>query len=311
VDTYDVAVIGGGPAGLSAGMYARMRSLSVVVFEAEAFGGQLVNLYPTKPVDNFPAYDEVASGDLARRLARQAGSFGAELAEWEPVEYVGRRDETFLVRSERREVLARAVVLALGLGRFRPRKLGIEGEDRYRDKGIVYRLPPLGEISGEVVIVGGGDTAVDTSLSLECHTNVRVTLVHRRAELRAYGRSLERLAASCIRVIRDAEVVGLRGGERLQEIVLSLRGEGSLVLPVDHLVVSIGQVPDLSGLAAWDLDVSRGPLAVTSAMETGIAGVYAVGDFARYPGKVKMIATAVGEGSTAAAAAHQYLERVA
>ena len=160
---------------------------------------------------------------------------------------------------------------------------------------------------GDVVVIGGGDTAVDTGLMLECHTKANVTLVHRRP-LRAYGRSLERLAASCVNVIHDAEVIELRGTDRLESVVVELGDQSSLELPVDLLVVSIGQVPDLSGIGGWDLETICGPLPVTPAMETAIPGVFAVGDFAAYEGKVKMIATAVAEGSTAAASVQRYLK---
>jgi thioredoxin reductase len=306
VDAYDVAVVGGGPGGLAAATYARMRGLSVVLFEAESFGGQLVNLYPTKPVDNFPATDELPSGELARRLAHQADTFGAELAPFEPVEFVGHRDALFEVRTDKRQVLARTLILALGLGRFRPRKLGLQGEERFEGKGLVYGLPPLEGLLGNLVVVGGGDTAVDTGLMLECHTKANITLVHRRP-LRAFGRSLERLADSCVNVIPNAEVIELRGAGRLEEIVVA-RGDESIQLPVDLLVVSIGQVPDLSGIEGWDLQTTSGPLPVTSAMETVMPGVFAVGDFAAYEGKVKMIATAVAEGSTAAASVQRYLK---
>jgi thioredoxin reductase (NADPH) len=305
VDAYDVAVVGGGPGGLAAAMYSRMRGLSAVLFEAESFGGQLVNLYPTKPVDNFPASDEVPSGELARRLAHQAEVFGVQLVPFEPVELIAHHDGEFEVRSNQREVLAKALVLALGLGRFRPRKLGLQGEERFEGKGLEYRLPPLDGLTGNVVVVGGGDTAVDTGLTLECHTKANVTLVARRA-LRAYGRSVERLAASCVNVIRDAEVIELRGTDRLEEVVVALRDD-VIELPADLLVVTIGQVPDLTGMQVEDLPVC-GPLSVTSAMETFAPGVFAVGDFATYEGKVRMIATAVAEGSTAAASAQRYLK---
>ena len=135
---------------MAAAMYARMRGLSAVLFEAESFGGQLINLYPTKPVDNFPATDEVPSGELARRLAHQAETFGVQLAPYEPVEFVGRRDGLFEVRTDQREVLSKALVLALGLGRFRPRKLGLQGEERYEGKGLVYRLPPVEGLVGNI-----------------------------------------------------------------------------------------------------------------------------------------------------------------
>ena len=97
--SYDLAVIGGGPAGLAAAMYGGMRGLSTVIFEAEAFGGQLINLYPTKPVTNFPAYATIDSRDIALRLADQAERFGAGLFEWTPVEHVSRDGHDFVIRA--------------------------------------------------------------------------------------------------------------------------------------------------------------------------------------------------------------------
>ena len=288
---YDVAVVGGGPAGLAAAMNARMRGLSTVLFEAESFGGQLVNLYPTKPVDNFPTYGEIISGELARRLSRQVGGYGVELSEWEPVESVGPADGHFVLRTDRRQVEASSLILALGLGRFVPRRLGHAGEEQYLGRGVAYRVPPVDQIGGHVVVVGGGDTAVDTALSLEKRADI--TLVHRGAELRAYGHSLERLERSSVRVLRNTEVVGLAGEGKLERVLLSRKEDGSMEVPADLLLVTIGQVPDLSG--------------VNSAMETDRPGLFAVGDFAGYPGKVKMIATAWAEGSTAAASAQRYL----
>ena len=139
--SYDLAVIGGGPAGLAAAMYGSMRGLSTVVFEAEAFGGQLINLYPTKPVTNFPAYATIDSRDIALRLADQAEHFGAGLHEWTPVDHVRRDGADFIIRTGSaagaanrgddrtddenddgagREVHARALILALGLAASRP-----------------------------------------------------------------------------------------------------------------------------------------------------------------------------------------------
>ena len=306
MDTYDVAVVGGGPGGLATAMYGKMRGLSTVVFEAEAFGGQLINLYPTKPVTNFPAQPELASGELAQRLADQADHFGAELAEYEAVEHIGREDGQFRLRTDKRELRAASLILALGLGRFTPRKLGLASEDRFRGAGLTYRLPKLEEISAKrVVIVGGGDSAVDTALSLERVADV--TLVHRREALRAFAHSQARLRDSGVRLLTNAEVVGLGGAERLEHVIVSLEDESSVEIPTDLLLVSIGQVPDLRGVQGWDLPLGDCHQPVNSAMETEIGGVFAVGDFADYPGKVKMIATAVAEGSTAAAAAERFL----
>ena len=355
---YDLAVIGGGPAGLSAAMYGGMRGLSTVVFEAEAFGGQLINLYPTKPVTNFPAHAEIASRDLALALAEQARHFNADLLEWRPVEFAGRDGDDFVIRSidpatpRRRsngggptsasgngaaggaeaprrgagrpsgdettrgsdtggdegngEIRARTLVLALGLGRFMPRRLGLADEERFEGKGLTYRLPPIDEVDARhVVVVGGGDSALDTALSLR--TVSEVTIVHRREAFSAYAFSQQRLAEADIELITGGEIVGLAGRDHLEKVIVSLADESSVECPADLLMVSIGQVPELHGIERWELGLDDSKLRVTSAMESPTAGLFAAGDFADYPGKVKMITTAVAEGSIAAASAERYL----
>ena len=302
---YDVAVIGGGPGGLSAAMYSGLRGLSVVAYEAEAFGGQLVNLYPSKPVTNFPAQLEVLSRDLARRLADQAAGFGAELHDWRPVEHVRRGSGRFLVRTTAGEDEAKALVLALGLGRFAPRRLGLPEEHRYIGKGLAYRLPPIEQVRAKrAVVVGGGDTAVDTALSLRQVADV--TLVHRRERLNAYAFSQRKLEESGLSMVTGGRVVELRGDGPLESVIVDREGE-RLELPVDLLLVSIGQTPDLAGIREWELGLSGPHIPVDSAMQVDRQGLFAVGDFATYPGKVRMIATAVAEGSTAAAAAEIYV----
>ena len=136
MSTYDIAIIGGGPAGLATAMYAGLRGLGAVVYEAEAFGGQLINLYPTKPVSNFPAQPSLPSRELALRLAEQAEQFGAELREWRAVENVAPREGGFKIDGSLRQDDARTLVLALGLGRFTPRRLGLADEERYLGKGL-------------------------------------------------------------------------------------------------------------------------------------------------------------------------------
>ena len=306
MSTYDVAIIGGGPAGLATAMYAGLRGLGTVVYEAEAFGGQLINLYPTKPVNNFPAQAPLPSRELALRLAGQAEQFGAELREWRAVEDVRPGNGVFKLRGSLREDEARTVVLALGLGRFTPRRLGLDDEERYLGKGLAYRLPPREEIRAKrAVVVGGGDTALDTALSLREVADV--TVVRRRDEFRAYAHTQDRFAEAGIDVVSNGEVIGLRGAGRLESIVIRHPDESIIELPADLLLVSIGQVPDLSGVAHWGLGLSGTKIDVDSSMQTGMPGVFAVGDFATYPGKVRMIATAVAEGSTAAASAERYL----
>lgn len=306
MSTYDVAVVGGGPAGLSTAMYAGLRGLTTIVLEAEAFGGQLVNMYPTKPVSNFPAQPSLPSRELALRLAEQAERFGAELREWRAVENVAARDGGFAIEGSLRRDEAKTLVLALGLGRFTPRRLGLADEDRFLGRGLAYRLPPLEEVRAKrAVVVGGGDTALDTALSLR--EVAEVTVVRRRDEFRAFAHTQDRFAEAGIDVVSNGEVVGLNGVERLESVAVRRPDESVIELPVDLLLVSIGQVPDLSGIEHWGLGLRGARIDVDTTMATGLPGVFAVGDFATYPGKVRMIATAVAEGTTAAAAAQRYL----
>ena len=309
MSTYDVAVIGGGPAGLSAAMYAGLRGLSTIVLEAEAFGGQLVNLYPTKPVTNFPAQEALPSRELALRLAEQAERFGAELREWRPVEHAGPREGGFQLRTDFRKDEARALVLALGLGRFTPRRLGLPDEERYLGRGLAYRLPPLNEIRAKrAVVVGGGDTALDTALSLREVADV--TVVRRRDRFRAFAHTQDQFEEAGIGLVSNGEVVGLRGTGKVERVVVKRPDGDTVELAADLVLVSIGQVADLSGVRRWDLGLDGSHLEVDSAMQTATPGLFAVGDYAAYPGKVRMIATAVAEGSTAAAAVERYLATI-
>jgi ferredoxin/flavodoxin---NADP+ reductase len=305
MDVRDVAVVGGGPAGLAAAMYCALRGLSAVLFEAESFGGQLINVYPTKPVSNFPAQEELVSRELAGRLADQASRFGAELREHAPVERVAREGDRFVLRTSEGTTQARALVLAVGLGRFHPRQLGLEDEERYLGRGLTYRLPPLEEVDTQrILVIGGGDTAVDAALSLR--EVAEVTVVHWSDRLRAFGHSQEKLAASGVDVLLRTRVVRLVGDGRVTGAVVDLDGELA-ELPADLVLVSVGQVPELRGLEGLQLPFQNTHLPVTTAMETGVPGVFAAGDIVSYEGKIRMIAVAVAEGSTAAASVERFL----
>jgi thioredoxin reductase (NADPH) len=308
----DVAIIGAGPVGLFAVFECGMLKMRCVVVDAlEAIGGQCTALYPEKPIFDIPAHPSIDAQDLVAQLARQAQPFT-------PIYLLGRRVETLkeldgaftLTTSQGDTLKVRAVVIAAGAGAFGPNRPPLEGLPGYEATGAVrYLVARRDEFAGRrVVIAGGGDSAVDWALSLK--GIARVTVVHRRPKFRAAPESAARLEAAAaageVEMAIPYQLHGLQGdGRHLTGVVLStLRGEIRLV-PADHLLAFYGLSMELGPIADWGLGIERHHLAVTPATcETSIPGVYAIGDIATYPGKLKLILQGFSEAAMAAHAIH-------
>src|SRR5437016_1473319 len=197
---YDLIIIGGGPAGLTAGVYARTRKLSTLILEAQAIGGQLEWLYPTKSVYDYPSYIAIEGGELAQLFVLHSRESGAELRSEEVVD-IQREPSGFRVRTREGNAFeTRTILLAMGMGLFEPKRLDVPGETELEGKGVEYRVRDRHEFKDKrVIVVGGGDSALEIALEIFAAAK-KVILVHRRGEFRAMEKNVEAVLKSPIEV---------------------------------------------------------------------------------------------------------------
>ncbi|MFP3927845.1 MAG: thioredoxin-disulfide reductase [Desulfobacteraceae bacterium] len=300
---HDVIIIGGGPAGLTAGIYCARARLDVVLLEKLAPGGQVLT---TDWVENYPGFPDGISGfDLMDRMKSQAERFGLKVRS-EEVVGLEVRGSGKAVKTDRGELEAGAVILSSGASW---RKLGIEGEDRLMGRGVSFCATCDGPFyrEQEVAVVGGGDTAVEETLFLTRFAG-RIYHIHRRDELRAVKVLQERaFAEPKIEFIWDTVPVKILGEDGVEGIELRnvKTGETSRKA-VQGVFVFIGTTPN-SEVVKDLVELDRGGFVITDErMETSSPGIFAAGDVRSKP--LRQISTAVGEGATAAFAVEKYLE---
>ncbi|WP_394359690.1 NAD(P)/FAD-dependent oxidoreductase [Amycolatopsis sp. SB7-3] len=298
--SYDLVIIGAGPTGLFAAYYAGFRGLSMAVVDSlpEA-GGQVTAMYPEKMIYDVGGFAEVRGRDLVRGLLDQAAPF-------KPAYLLGRKAEKLesveggvTITLDGGQVLrAGAVLITAGIGEFTPRPL--PAGDGWLGRGMVHFVPSLKAHEGQhVVVVGGGDSAFDWVLALH-PVAASVTLVHRRAKFRAAESIVRQARELGVRIVTDAEVTRFldRDGA-LAEVEIQIKGAEPEVLRADTVVAALGFTADLGPIESWGLQIDHRAIAVDSTMATPRERVYAAGDVAAYPGKVKLIATGFGEAATA------------
>ncbi|MBB5067351.1 thioredoxin reductase (NADPH) [Saccharopolyspora gloriosae] len=294
----DLLVVGAGPTGLFAAYYAGFRDLSVAVVDSlPEPGGQVTAMYPEKMIFDVAGFPAVRGRDLVAALVEQA-------AQYDPVYLLGRDatelsdvDDGVLVQVGGRPVRARAVLVTAGIGEFSPRPLPAGGD--WLGRGVVHFVPDLSVHGGhDVVVVGGGDSAFDWALAL--HPIARsVTLVHRRARFRAHPGLVRKVEDLGVELITEAQVAEVRGdADGVHEVELAL-GDERRVLPARTVVAALGFTADLGPIESWGLDLDKRSIKVDTTMRTTRSRIYAAGDVASYPGKVKLIATGFGEAATA------------
>ncbi len=307
---YDVVVVGGGPAGLTAGIYARTRSLSTLILEAQAMGGQLAWLYPTKSVYDYPSYIAIEGGELGDLFTMHARESGAQMVTGEVVDL--RRDGQLFRMTTRdgQTFEARAVILALGMGLFEPKRLDIPGETELEGNGVTYQVNDRHEFRGRrVLIVGGGDSALEYALEIVASAK-EVTLVHRRGEFRAMEKNVEAVGKVPVKVMFNAELTSIEGDGHVERaVVYDNRTLKKTVLDIDSVLINIGFEPKITPLPRWGIALEGERLIKVKAdMSTSVPGVYACGDIVSYPGKDKRIVTACGEAVTAVMSVYKYLK---
>jgi thioredoxin reductase (NADPH) len=299
---YDIVIIGGGPAGLSAGIYTSRARLSTLLVEKGAIGGQILN---AELIENYPGFPEGISGfDLTQFMHQQATKFGTKTvtAEVTGIEITG---EQKVVKTSENSFTARAVIIAGGSER---QKLGVPGETEFTGRGVSYCATCDGAFFREkpVAVVGGGNAAITEALELTKFAS-RITVIHRRRELRATKIMQEKaLANPKIEFLWDTVVAEIMGETFVSRMrVRNVTTGQASILDVDGIFVSVGFKPNtdyLRDILALD---AAGAIVTNERMETDVPGVLAAGDIRS--NSIRQVISAAGDGATAAIYAEKYL----
>lgn len=309
IQEYDVIIVGGGPAGITAAIRCMNHHLSVLLVEGRKLGGQLIQLYPTKFIYDYSSYPEIRAGYLADRMVHHARYKNVPMKENTPVESIVKEGKLFRISTPGGEMLTKTVILAIGMGLFEPRKLGLPGEEEYENRGVTYAVPNTDMYRGQtVLVVGGGDSAVENSIGLS--SVAKVIQIHRRGSLRAIESNIEVLENSLVEVRTNTELKEIKGDDRLRKVVLYNNQEDrTYEMDVNLVVINIGFSPDLSLVDKAGVENDGNHIVIDRAnMNTNISGIFACGDIVEYPGKARQILPALGEGVTAAEEAYNYIK---
>ena len=305
MESYELVVIGAGPAGLSAGIYGIRSGLKTVVLEQKLAGGTTAD---APWVENYPGVQSISGAELAQKFIAHAKGAGVKINEFERVTRLKLKDEKKIVETDKGSFETEAVVIASGT---EYQKLGIPGESEYRGRGVSY----CGLCDGpffknkRVVVVGGGNSALITATYL-AGLGSNVKIVHRRDVFRAEDALVQGLKnAENIEVFWNSEIKEILGEKIVKKVKIlnKLTGETAEVL-VDGVFVQIGQDPNTEQAKLAGVAVDKDDYVIVDWLQhTNLEGVYAAGDVTNHP--VKQIGTAVGMGITAAVSAYNYVRR--
>ena len=315
----DAVIIGAGPVGLFQVFELGLLEVKAHIIDALAYpGGQPVELYPDKPIYDIPAIPVCTGKELTDALMKQIEPFGATFHLGQEVTEVEQQpDGRFHVcTSKNTEFLTKTLFIAAGVGAFQPRKLKVEGLEQFEESQLFYRVKQPEHFAGKhLVIVGGGDSALDWTLDFTAdtaHKAESVILVHRRDGFRAAPASVQKMKALCEQHEMQflvGQVTGYEESEGRLTAVKVTGGDGvTRSVPLDVLMVFFGLSPKLGPIAEWGLEIERKQLVVdTEKFSTSVPGIFAVGDINTYPGKKKLILSGFHECALAAFGAMDFI----
>lgn len=300
MEKYDVVIIGGGPAGLAAALYASRDGLSTCLLEKGQLGGQVNTTFQ---IENWLGEKSISGQELARKFAEHAASFGAKMMEFTEAQSVdlGRK----IIKTPKGEISARAIIIASGA---HEKRLGVPGEKELKGRGVSYCATcdaPFFQ-GKHVAVVGGGNTAVGEGNFLTKFAS-KVTLIHRRSEFRAEKAVVDRAMKNPkMEFLLDTEVVSVNGKGRVESLTLKNNRTGKVSeLKVDGVFFFIGLLPNTDFLIGELKTDASGYILTNEKMETSVPLVYAAGDVRATP--VRQMSVAAGDGTIAAVMAGQAL----
>lgn len=316
-DIKDISIIGGGPTGLFAAFYAGMRGASARIIDAlPALGGQLMALYPEKYIFDVAGFPKILAKDLVRDMATQGLQFGATTHLGEVVTGLrrveGGSESHFLLETSAAIYPTRTILIAAGIGAFEARRLGVEGEEQYEERGLYFKVLDPKQFEGQrVLLVGGGDSAFDWAVNLQGIAK-SVMLIHRRDGFRAHAATINQVqelsrARKC-ELRTFWEVKALHGNGRLEGVtIFNNKTKEEEHVALDAVIPLLGFHSDLGAIKEWGLDTAKADIKVDQLMATNVPGIYAAGDITSYPGKLKLIATGTAEACIAVNNAVHYI----
>lgn len=310
-EIYDVTIIGGGPAGLFAAFYAGLRGMKTLLVDAlPELGGQLAVLYPEKYIYDVPGFPKILAKDLVKNLVEQATQSEPTIRLEEQVtNLVPNGDKQITLATTRGEYQTKAVLIAAGVGAFAPNKLDAPGVARLENKGVFYFVRSKAEFADKnLLIVGGGDSAIDWALNLQ-DTAKSITLIHRRDQFRAHEGSIKDLYASPTNVLTFWELKEVHGENQVEAVTIVNNQTGEeRELPMDAVLLTLGFKADMGPIKNWGLSLEKRSLKVDGKFATSMPGVYAAGDIAAAEVKLDLIAVGFGQAAVAVNAIKTYVD---
>ncbi len=302
MDTLDIAIIGGGPAGLTAGIYAIRSGMKAIVFDKGIYGGQ-ANTAPF--IENYPGFEEITGMDLMDKMRAQAKRY-VEIKDSENVESITKGDKDFIVKTSKEEYHFKSIIYATGSVH---RRLGAPGEGRLLGKGVSYCATCDGFFfkDKKVAIIGGGNNAATEAIYLK-KLGTDVTMIHRRDELRAEERHKETIVEMGVKVIYDSVAEEILGENMVEGVrVKNVKTSESSELKVEGVFISIGDIPQTELVKDLGVEIDDGGyIIVDRAQRTNVPHFYTAGDVS---GGFRQIVTACSEGAIAANSAHEDLAK--
>ncbi len=303
----DVVIIGAGPVGIFAAFEAGMLGIkSHIIDILEIAGGQCSSLYPEKPIYDIPAYPQITGADLINNLLKQIEPFKVPFHLSQHVTNLEVVAESFLIKTSKNLVIqARAVVIAAGSGAFVHKKPPLENIESYEGKSIFYTIQNSQIFNQKIVaIAGGGDSAADWAILLS-NIAKKVYLIHRRDNLRCLPESANKIdqliTQGKIEKLTPYQLGAIKGQNGMMEkIILYDMNNNPKEIKADYLLPFFGLSAELGPIYDWGFDIEKKNISVNFAnMQTSLKGVYAIGDVAYYPHKLKLILTGFAEAATA------------
>ena len=320
-ELYDLTILGGGPAGLFGAYYAGLRQMKTKIIDSlDQLGGQLATLYPEKWIFDIPGFPKILARDLANNLILQAMqsipptppptlALNEIISTLEPITEIPGHAEPipaplYRVTSDKGVHYTRTLLMAAGSGAFSPKKISLPDAGRYENHSLFYSVGQKSVFAGKnLLIVGGGDSAIDWALNLR-EIAGKITLIHRRNQFRAHENSVRQLQKSPVEILPffelDALIPSSSSDRSLTAAVIrNNKTDETRTVAVDAVLIQIGFNSTLGPLKNWPLKIERNSIVVNHEMETSLPGVFAAGDVAAFPGKLKLIANGFAEAATA------------